>query len=408
LIVIFLYLILLAVPAAGQDRIQIKSLRAHSGDELQIPIVTEENNLIIEFDVQASYQPHLNIVFRFCDRNWRPTNNIFLNNYGKNIAYDLDYVVLPSTIQEARYRFRGVFPNRVDFVDFPYSGKWRYYITDGRDTSKVYAEGKFYVVFNDIEVRPAIKRGLLEDRVYSPLALGRIFEISASFDLPEEFFPGNVMQAEIVENFRINRPFIIDRGFNTTFRQFYWDGNRNMRFQARDVRPGNENRQTNLMNVNKYSRKDVPANLEDQIELSRFNFFGRRDLDGGFNLMNYKNEYADYLNVTFRIRPPYESFGDIFITGSFNNWELSPEYRMIKQRGGEYAITLSLKRGVYDYQYVAAELTGDLIKNEDWYVLEGNFWETSNNYHIFIYYNDPNFGGYDRIIGYTTIKSNER
>ncbi|HSR17744.1 MAG TPA: hypothetical protein VLM39_06585, partial [Ignavibacteriaceae bacterium] len=59
----------------------------------------------------------------------------------------------------------------------------------------------------------------------------------------------------------------------------------------------------------------------------------------------------------------------------------------------------------YDYQYVAADAVNNRIKNEDWIVLEGNFLETENLYHIFIYYNDPNYGGYDRIIGYKVILS---
>jgi hypothetical protein len=123
--------------------------------------------------------------------------------------------------------------------------------------------------------------------------------------------------------------------------------------------------------------------------------------------MNYRNEFAGYLDVTFSIRPPEENFGDIFLVGAFNNWEVLPEYRMENQRG-VYTKTVKLKRGVYDYQYVAADLSGGKITNEDWIILEGNYWETNNNYFIFIYYNDPNYGGYDRIIGFTQINSSEK
>jgi hypothetical protein len=73
--------------------------------------------------------------------------------------------------------------------------------------------------------------------------------------------------------------------------------------------------------------------------------------------------------------------------------------------GGVYNKTIEIKRGAYDYQYAAADVVSNNTKNENWIVLEGNFWETENLYHIFIYYHDPNYGGYDRIIGYRVILS---
>ena len=39
--------------------------------------------------------------------------------------------------------------------------------------------------------------------------------------------------------------------------------------------------------------------------------------------------------------------------------------------------------------------------------LEGNFWETGNNYHIFLFYNEEQLGGYDKIIGYKQIYSGD-
>ncbi|HAM10712.1 MAG TPA: hypothetical protein DCP74_10665 [Bacteroidales bacterium] len=70
-----------------------------------------------------------------------------------------------------------------------------------------------------------------------------------------------------------------------------------------------------------------------------------------------------------------------------------------------YTKTIELKRGAYDYQYVVADVINGVIKNDDWLLLEGNTWETSNVYHVFLYYKDPNYGGYDRIIGYSKIIS---
>ena len=99
-------------------------------------------------------------------------------------------------------------------------------------------------------------------------------------------------------------------------------------------------------------------------------------------------------------------FDDIFLVGAFNNWQVLPEYKM-NQQGGVYSITIPLKRGIYDYQYATGSISGNTVKDIDWYVLEGNSWETSNYYYVFLYYNDPDLGGYDHIIGYEKIYSKQ-
>ena len=68
-------------------------------------------------------------------------------------------------------------------------------------------------------------------------------------------------------------------------------------------------------------------------------------------------------------------------------------------------MTIPLKRGIYDYQYVTGEITGNTVEDIDWYTLEGNSWETTNFYYVFLYYNDTDLGGYDHIIGYAKIYS---
>jgi len=62
----------------AQDFI-VKSLNIYTTDnEIAVPVVTGGNKLVIEFDVQAEFLPNMNVVFRFCDKGWAPTSNIFL------------------------------------------------------------------------------------------------------------------------------------------------------------------------------------------------------------------------------------------------------------------------------------------------------------------------------------------
>ena len=144
--------------------------------------------------------------------------------------------------------------------------------------------------------------------------------------------------------------------------------------------------------------KDVNAHLQ-KIDYSRFYTESDPDLNGGSILTNFNSDYATYMNVTFTVRPPNPVSDGIFLTGAFNNWTISDKYKMTDNYG-LYSITVPLKRGVYDYQYVISDYMNGSYSKADWLTLEGNSWETTDVYNIFVYYTDPNYGGYDKIIGY--------
>jgi len=123
--------------------------------------------------------------------------------------------------------------------------------------------------------------------------------------------------------------------------------------------------------------------------------------------MKFKKEYAEYMDVEFRLRLPDNYYENVFLVGAFNNWEILPDYKM-NDDAGLFTKTIELKRGVYDYQYVTADINDDYIENVSWIELEGNDWNTENEYYLFLYYDSPEIGGYDKIIGFTKINSGLR
>ncbi len=382
----------------------IKSLNVYTSDNLtSLPVLDGSNKLVVEFDVQGDFFPNMNIVFRFCDKGWIPTKNVFLLNSQYSTYYFLDFEELPiMVVEDARYHHKSTYPDDRGQVRFPFAGKWRFYLTDTQDSSIVYATGKFFVVNDDVNLGVTVKRDELEDQSYWPVELAKAINITSNFYLPEDFHPAFVDRIEIVDNQRFYYPILIDRKTNTLFRFYKWDANRSFTFTARDIPAGNEFRQVDIRNNNLFSTKDVRAQL-DGLEYSRF-FLNplNKDLNGGKIYSDYKDEFSTYLNVTFSIRPPEENFKDIFLVGAFNNWQISMDYKM-NETEGVYSITIPLKRGIYDYQYVAAEIDNVEIINSDWLVLEGNTWVNSKEYDIFLYYNEQDKGGYERIIGYKRI-----
>lgn len=401
---IFLILLLSIASHNFAQEIIIRSLQTYtSDDEKSFPVLTSKNQLVIEFDVQSQTLPVFNIVFRFCDRNWKPVDNIFFNNFGQNIAYFLDHFPLPVTVEEANYHFINRFPDKAGYVSFPFSGKWKYYIVDPQDTTKVYAEGRFIVVKPEVELKVDLKKETLEDKAYYPPELARSFWVIAKAFIPDDFFNHFVDETEIFRNHLVDYSLKINRNGQFDFnRKFEWDGGNNLTFIAKDFRPGNGYRQVNLMNTNIYNTKNVLAKFEG-FESDRFYKNPLPDFNGGMILYNHKDPYATYMNVKFSIKPSVQIYGDVYLVGAFNNWKISPDYKMDFD-GDLYTKTILLKRGIYDYQYVVVNGDLDIADAVDWYILEGNNWEASNTINVLLYYRDQNYGGYDRLIGFSRIK----
>jgi Type 9 secretion system plug protein 1st domain len=398
---VFLFLINIVYAQA----VEVKSLKYYAENNQEaFPVIDSRSGyLTIEFDLKAVHIPDLSIVFRFCDMNWKPYDNLFLANFGKNTARSLGFVKLPTNVQEADYHFRGQYPNSNDYVEFPFSGNWMFYITDAMDTSIVYGYGKFYVVQDAIEIQDTLTNETLESGNYFPTDLGKVFNITTNFVLSDKLFPSQVSNVTIIENRKIDYPIVINRNFNTDTRMYYWDANRKFTFTAKDIRPGNEYRQVDLRNINLFNSVNVNAQI-DGLEYSRFFKEGPKDHNGASVIDNFTDPNSIYLNVYFSIRPPDNVYGDVFLVGSFNNWDILPDYRM-NYNDGIFSKTITLKRGVYDYQYVLADYQNGNIAKPDWYILEGNSWETVNEYNIFVYYNESTNGGYDRIIAHSRIFS---
>jgi hypothetical protein len=106
---------------------------------------------------------------------------------------------------------------------------------------------------------------------------------------------------------------------------------------------------------------------------------------------------ADYSWVFFTLSAPsfYEK-KNIYINGMFNNYALSDEFKMdYNQEKGIYEKAIMIKQGFTNYQYVVAD-GNKKIDYEN--AIDGNFWQTENNYFAIIYYRENN-QRYDRIIG---------
>lgn len=176
----------------------------------------------------------------------------------------------------------------------------------------------------------------------------------------------------------------------------FWAGNEFLYFDNKNIRIASNyiariDSSTDIYNCLLYTN-----NARRNFPYTRF-----EDVNGNFVVNNANasnNEIeADYAWVYFSLSAPtFRLDKDIYITGMFNNYSISPEYKMdYNEKKGIYEKPLLIKQGFTNFQYVIADNKG-IIDNEN--AIDGNFYQTENEYTVLVYYKE-NTGRYDRIIG---------
>lgn len=125
------------------------------------------------------------------------------------------------------------------------------------------------------------------------------------------------------------------------------------------------------------------------------------DINGGFLVNNIGREKpsveADYTWVFFTLSAPnYFGKEDIYISGLFNNHALTDEFKMdYDSKNGVYQKAVMIKQGFTNYKYVLADKNGKINQKD---AIDGNFYQTENDYYVLVYYKGYN-DRYDRVIG---------
>jgi hypothetical protein len=154
---------------------------------------------------------------------------------------------------------------------------------------------------------------------------------------------------------------------------------------------------------------EIDVLLEIDKKRTYRNFHTEEDLNGHFIIASeHRNEAdseAEYMNVifTFKDNMVFDD-SDVYIIGGLTDWQLKEEFRMnYNAQNGLYIAEVRLKQGFYDYQYALVnKATGSI----DLEALEGNWYETENDYTILIYYSE--FGArHDRLIAVANLNSNQ-
>lgn len=136
-------------------------------------------------------------------------------------------------------------------------------------------------------------------------------------------------------------------------------------------------------------------------------YFYRRDINGRF-VINDQDDYdptinGDYVLTHFTL--PFNNelpSGKLYVMGGFNQWQRTEANQMtFNAKRSAYELIYPLKQGYYNYLYAYEEYPGALL---DFELIEGNYFETENDYTILIYHRP--FGQlYDALIGIKTVNT---
>ena len=135
-------------------------------------------------------------------------------------------------------------------------------------------------------------------------------------------------------------------------------------------------------------RTDIYVKPDADRSSQRYVYYA--DLNGKYIITTFEsiNPYwqGDYANVHFKFVPPGKTpypDKDLYLIGQLTGYRLNENTKMkFNEEKGMYENTLYLKQGYYSYGYTLVD-KNDPSKRTD---MDGNYWETENDYTILVYY----------------------
>jgi hypothetical protein len=392
-------LILLFVQLAAAQEIlsdRIKGLRVYGSGPAGIPVAELQSQPItVEFDVNEAEPPDLKIRVLHCDRDWNVTQNGFLNDVMQNrskapLAYDR----APDGVRLYRYHYVVRIPGITGIERLAYSGNYVFEILDERSTS-VLGRGRFFVVEKLLPLTTKIGNRSLPSGT-NPY--NQVKKIEVGFSIPksegmngETFFPLLLKVTDIYRNRQLYNPWRIDADDQDPDTFVDGFGTPALKFVNQNVPPGNSYRTIDLSDVTAYPEDRLLRSTKGA-DVSRFQMPPGSDHHGRSEVIA-GSRYGDYVPFRFELASEEPQWEQVYVVGDFNAWRPAREWLMTYDATTQrYICDVSIRRGVYDYQYV--------VGPNDWIAVEGNDWRTSNAYSAFVYYRDNRLGGYDRIIGF--------
>ncbi|MEL1253208.1 DUF5103 domain-containing protein [Flavobacterium sp. DGU38] len=398
----FVFLFIFTLAKAQEKEIDppynIKTVSFVQNGSNVVPIFELGSSFQLQFDDLFGNEANYYFEVIHCDYNWKPTD-IPKTDYirGFDNQRITDYSNSFNTLQSFSH-YRLSFPNQFA-TQLRISGNYMLKILN-EDREVVFSR-KFILYENHSTVGIVMRRSRsLNDINYKQNLEIAILSNDIVFQTPLQNVKVLLLQngdfntgiKNIPPQYTIGNQLIYKYDKETQF----WGGNEFLYFENKDIRAANNN----VAKVG--SNNDVYSSYlyTNQARANQI-YTVYEDVDGNFvvkniNGLNQEIE-ADYAWVYFSLSAPtFRLNKDIYITGMFNNYSLSPEYKMdYNADKGIYEKAVMIKQGFTNFQYRIADKKG-VIDFEN--AIDGNFYQTENEYTVLVYYREST-DRYERVIG---------
>ena len=400
---LFLYLLLVAIISYSQVEKEIippynfKTISFLQNGQNVIPIFRLGDSFQFVFDDLYGTEANYFYTITHCDYDWKPSQlakQEYLNGFDDQRIQD--YSNSLTTLQLYSH-YRLTFPNRL--TQFRVSGNYMIKILD--DDKNIVFTKKFILyeelVSVPVQVRRARNVAVVEKKHNIEFSIKSAI---INFQSPLQNVKVMLLQngkfetaiTNIKPQFTISNDLIYRYDKETQF----WAGNEFLFFENKDIRAAN----------NSIARIDSKGGLYNAylyLSQARANspYTYYPDINGNYIVKNIGRENneieADYAWVFFSLSAPafYEK-KSIYVNGMFNNFAIGEENKMdYNAEKGIYEKALLIKQGFTNFQYVIADSNGKIDEEN---AIDGNFFQTEDNYFGLVYYRENN-QRYDRIIG---------
>ncbi|WP_321345733.1 DUF5103 domain-containing protein [uncultured Draconibacterium sp.] len=388
----------------------IKTVQAYrSGFELSNPIMglDEDMTLVFKFDDLSEGVKDYYYTVIHCDADWNEsfiTQDEYLEGFAENPVDDYA-MSFNTTFSYLNYRIE--LPN--DQLQFKLSGNYVLVVYENQDKENIILSKRFHIYENAVNIEGTVRRATVDAFKGTNHEVDfKIYHPNLQILNPREEVKVVIMQNNRWDNaIRDLKPLYIRDGV------LDYDYNRENVFEA-----GNEFRyfdnRTNRMNgenviATDFFRPYFHKTLKPDEVRANKRFFSYQEMNGMFVIESQDQEVRDFdtecdytfVHFTLPLEAPLLG-GSVNVFGGLSYWNANESNEMTYNFDrGEYELTLLLKQGYYNYIYVYVPKGS---KEADHTNIEGSFWETNNDYQIFVYYRDL-AGRYDRLVGFRQLNS---
>lgn len=392
---------------------EIRSVRLLvDGETGRFPVITLGGGEVMEVSFDNLSHEYERFEYRLvhCDRDWQPSEGIMMSDavdYTQESIPIEDYEYSRNTTQlYTHYQFE--VPS--EDVRPRISGNYRIEISrDGDYDDGLVAEACFMITEQRANVRMSLTDNTEIDWKQAHQQVQMTVDYGGLNPLPLN--PREELSVMVLQNQRwdnIHRYVAPEYQMGTQFR---WEHSRALIFDGGNEYRRFENTTTHhaAMGMESLRWHDPYYHARLRLAEVRRNYLYEQDRNGICVIRSTETPYsdteADYMLIHFELQmeEPLPEGQHLYIQGQWTDDHLTEENEMhYDPERGLYECVMLLKQGYYNYlilQTTSPEKAGSTMP------VEGNYYQTENEYDALVYYRNP-FDRYDRLIGHNRYHGN--